>query len=99
MNPIFVLLGLQFIKDIINDDDKEKDMEAPKFFLASKGIVGGILAGLAGIAGIFGYVVAPDLATQGVEIWLAVGSLIGGVLSIWSRVKTQSPLWFVKKDK
>lgn len=58
-----------------------------KPWYASKTILGGIVALIAGAAGALGVVVSPedqDLIVQGV---LAIGSAVGGLLAIYGRIR------------
>jgi len=59
---------------------------------ASKTVWGGIVALLAGIAGIFGYAV--DLDTQNEIAALAVAAIgsVGGLVSIYGRVKAEKKI-------
>jgi hypothetical protein len=57
-----------------------------KSILASKGVWGGAIAFLAGVAGLFGFTVAPvDVAgiTANID---AIIVAVGGLLAIWGRV-------------
>lgn len=58
-----------------------------KPWYASKTILGGMIALVAGAAGAFGIAISPEdqeMITQGV---LAVGSAIGGLLAIYGRIR------------
>jgi|AntDeeMinimDraft_5_1070356.scaffolds.fasta_scaffold58116_2 hypothetical protein len=61
-------------------------MYQDKPWYKSKTIWGGIVALLAGIAGIFGYGIStPDQVTL-TEGFLAVGSAVGGVIAVYGRI-------------
>lgn len=62
-------------------------MDETKSIFASKGFWGGVMALLAGIGGIFGYVLAPDDQAALVEIITAVIASVGGVTAIWGRFR------------
>lgn len=61
-------------------------MEEFKGLFASRTVWGGILALLAGLAGLFGYTVtAEDTATL-TELLASVGSAVGGIVAIYGRI-------------
>lgn len=62
-------------------------MEDFKGLFASKTVWGGIIALLAGIAGMFGYAISPEDATTVVDLLAGVGSAIGGLIAIYGRIK------------
>lgn len=59
---------------------------------ASKTFWGGIVAVLAGAAGMIGYVVGPDDQAQLVEIATAAASAVGGVAAIAGRIMATKPI-------
>ena len=61
-------------------------MEQSKPWYKSKTVWGGIVALLAGIAGIFGYSVGEEAQATVVESLLAVGSAVGGLIAVYGRV-------------
>lgn len=56
----------------------------------SKAVWGGIVSSLAGLAGVFGFVVDADAQAQITNLCLAVGSAVGGLLAIYGRVRASS---------
>lgn len=58
-----------------------------KGLLASKAVWGGIIALVAGIAGIFGYTLDAGAQEQLSAAIVSVASAIGGILAIYGRVK------------
>ncbi|MEJ1158013.1 hypothetical protein [Prosthecomicrobium sp. N25] len=69
-------------------------MEQTKTLLASRTVWGAAIAVLAAVAGLFGYVVAPDdqaraadLAGEILGLWDRLAVVAGGALAIWGRVK------------
>ena len=66
---------------------EEKTMYDEKLWWQSKGVWGGLVAALAGVAGLAGYVVDADSQAAIVEILLLVSGSVGGVLATVGRVK------------
>jgi hypothetical protein len=69
-------------------------MDQTKSAVASTGVLGGVVALVAGVAGFFGYVLSPEdtaaVAGQAESIYNAVVGVtaaIGGLLAVWGRVK------------
>lgn len=69
-------------------------MEDQKAWYASTGIWGGLVALIAGLAGLLGYTISPadqqalaDSIQQMVALATSVGATIGGILAIWGRVR------------
>ena len=58
-----------------------------KTWWQSKTVWGGLIALLAGIAGIFGYTLHPEDQNLIVEAGTSVVALVGGVIAVWGRVK------------
>lgn len=58
-----------------------------KSLLASRAVWGGVIAILAGVAGVAGYAVSPDDQAQLVEIAAAVASALGGAAAVYGRVR------------
>lgn len=64
-------------------------MQNSKPWYASKGVWGGIVALLAGIAAMLGYTIGPDEQATLVNALIGVGGSIGGVLAVYGRVKAK----------
>ncbi len=62
-------------------------MHETKSPLASAGIWGGLVATGAGIAGIWGYQVTPEMQGEIVMLLNSLAAVIGGVIAIWGRYK------------
>ena len=62
-------------------------MDESKAWYASKTVWGGIVAVGAGVAGVFGFTVAPADQEQIVLAATGIAGIIGGLISIWGRVK------------
>jgi hypothetical protein len=62
-------------------------VEEVKSALASKAVWGGIIAVAAGLLGLWGYKVAPEDQARIVELAMAIGASVGGVLAIYGRVR------------
>ena len=62
-------------------------MEDVKGMFQSKAIWGGIIAVLAGIAGLFGVQIDPSLQAEIATQAIAAVSVIGGALAIYGRLK------------
>lgn len=62
-------------------------MEDIKGAFASRAVWGGIVAVLAGIAGIFGYTIDPALQGEIATQALGIAAAVGGVIAIWGRLK------------
>jgi uncharacterized membrane protein HdeD (DUF308 family) len=62
-------------------------MDDYKSLLASKTVWGGILALLAGVAGIFGYTVSPVDQAQAIDSVSGIVAAFGGILAIYGRIK------------
>ena len=58
-----------------------------KSWWASKTVWGGLLALVAGVAGVFGYQLLPADQSALVEIGAAIASSVGGAIAIWGRVR------------
>ena len=61
--------------------------QALKHWYLSKTIIGGILALLAGIAGLFGYALDAETQRSLVELIYSLSSTIGGIVAIVGRIK------------
>ena len=61
--------------------------QAPKHWYLSKTIIGGILALLAGISGLFGYALDAETQRSLVELVYSLSSTIGGIVAIIGRIK------------
>ncbi|MCA1944549.1 MAG: hypothetical protein LDL30_04580 [Desulfovibrio sp.] len=59
---------------------------------ASRTFWGGVIAILAGAAGMIGYAVGPDDQAQLVEIVTAAASAVGGVAAIAGRIMATKPI-------
>lgn len=62
-------------------------MDGSKAWYTSKTVWGGIVAVGAGVAGVFGFTVAPADQEQIVLAATGIAGIIGGLISIWGRVK------------
>lgn len=58
-----------------------------KPWYASKTIIGGIIALIAGAAGALGVAISPEDQEMIIQGVLAVGSAIGGLLAIYGRIR------------
>jgi hypothetical protein len=63
------------------------DLLDTKSALRSRAVWGGLVAGLSGVAGLFGVVIDPGTQHALVEIALAGGALVGGVVAVWGRLR------------
>lgn len=70
----------QWVTDM-EHDDYSKD------WWKSKGVIGGVVAAVCGIAGLFGVVVAPEDAEIIVTSVTAIGGAIGGIIAAVGRIK------------
>lgn len=61
--------------------------EETKYFLTSKGVWGGIIAVVAGIAGLLGYVVSPEDQASLEALVAGIVSAVGGIVAIYGRIK------------
>ncbi|MFN3662351.1 hypothetical protein [Yoonia sp.] len=61
--------------------------DAPKHALKSKAVWGGVVAVGGGVAGLFGYSMAPEDAVQLPILLASIASSVGGVLAIFGRIK------------
>lgn len=75
------------------------ELNSTKGALASVGVWGGIIAVLAGGAGIFGYTVSAEdvtaLSEYAQQIYLlvtGVGGMIGGLAAIWGRIRASKKI-------
>ena len=62
-------------------------MDETKSWYMSKTVWGGLIAVAAGAAGAFGYTIAPDDQAQIVDAVVVVATVVGGLLSVFGRVK------------
>lgn len=58
-----------------------------KGLLASKAVWGGIIAVLAGAAGIFGYTVSPEDVESVTTLVTGIGAAVGGLLAVYGRIR------------
>lgn len=63
------------------------DKYETKTLFASKTVWGGIVALLAGIAGIFGYSIQTEDQIAAIEVGTALASAVGGGIAIYGRIK------------
>ncbi len=68
--------------------------EFTKPWWKSKGVIGGLVAVIAGLAGLFGVDVDQPVLT---DIILQVGAAIGGVLAVIGRIKAEKPVHLGKE--
>lgn len=61
-------------------------MDEVKSIFASKTVWGGIVALLAGVAGIFGYAIDTTLQTDLVNYITGIAATIGGAVAIYGRI-------------
>lgn len=67
--------------------DKTEGDYGTKPALQSTGVWGGIIAVLAGVAGLFGYSISEaDQATL-TQVIASAGATLGGVIAIWGRIR------------
>ena len=78
-------------------------MDQTKAWYASTTIWGGVVAAVAGMAGIFGYSITPadqaalsDSIGQVVALVTSVSALGGGLLAIWGRVRASKTITTAK---
>lgn len=74
-------------------------MEETKPWYLSRGVLGGAVSAVAGAAQLAGYTVTPadqaalvDGATQLGQLAFGVGSLVGGLVAIWGRIKASKAI-------
>lgn len=74
-------------------------MEDTKSWSESAGIWGGIVAVIAGVAGVFGYTITPadqaalaNSIAQVVTLVSSIAALGGGLLAIWGRVRASKTI-------
>lgn len=60
-----------------------------KLWYQSRAVIGGLVAALAGIAALFGVDIDQPVLT---DLFLSLGSLIGGALAVWGRVRAEPPV-------
>lgn len=63
-----------------------------KPWYASKTIWGGLVALLAGLAGVFGYGVSAEAQTTLTESLVGIGASIGGLIAVYGRVTAKSAI-------
>lgn len=73
--------------DNIKDAVEAAISEAQKPWYQSRGVIGSIIAIVAGVAGSFGYGIPVEVQGQAVDVIAAGGALIGGALALWGRLK------------
>ena len=61
--------------------------ENNKSWWASKTVWGGLLALVAGVAGVFGYQLLPEDQAALIDGGAALAASLGGVIAIWGRVR------------
>ena len=61
-------------------------MNSSKAWYTSKSVIGGLVAVLAGAAGLLGYQVAEADQAQIVDAVIAVSSVVGGLIAVYGRV-------------
>ncbi|MBG0809868.1 hypothetical protein IY145_10805 [Methylosinus sp. H3A] len=78
-------------------------MEETKPWYLSRGVVGGAVSAVAGAAQLAGYTLTPadqaaliDGATQAYQLVFGVGSLVGGLIAIWGRIKASKAIGSTK---
>ena len=59
---------------------------------ASKGVWGGIIAAVAGVAGLFGVQVLPEDQAVLADVVTAVVGSLGGALAVWGRIRASQRL-------
>jgi len=67
-------------------------MEGTEPWYASKGVWGGLIAVVAGIAGVFGYTLDVPLQTEMISIITAVVASAGGILAIIGRIRASKKI-------
>ena len=67
-------------------------MEDNKSWWMSKTVWGGIIALIAGAAGVFGYTLLPEDQAALVDGGAALAASIGGVIAIWGRVRASKQI-------
>lgn len=75
------------------------DMDQTKKWFESAGVWGGIVAAIAGGAGLLGYTITPEdqaqiasTASKVAELVVSFGALGGGILSIFGRVRASKSI-------
>jgi hypothetical protein len=67
-------------------------MEEVKPWYLSKGVIGGAVAVVASIAGLFHYSIAPDDQAQLVELITGIATLLGGGVAIIGRIQASKKI-------
>lgn len=70
----------------------EKTPDAEKPWYESKTIIGAVVAVGSGLAAAFGIVLAPEDQSAIVDVVVALGASVGGLLAIYGRVKAKTTL-------
>ena len=65
---------------------------APKPWWASRGVVGGLVAAGAGIAGLFGYALSPAETAAIGELVLALTAAVAGLVAAIGRARASRPI-------
>ena len=63
-----------------------------KAWYESKSVWGGLLAVVAGIAGVFGYAVSPEDQAVLAEAAVSIVSVAGGLLAVFGRIKASKAI-------
>lgn len=68
------------------------EQEENKKWYLSKGVWGGLVAALAGLAGLFGYAVSPDDQVALADAIPSAISAVGGLIAVLGRIKANKKI-------
>ena len=62
-------------------------MDQTEKWYQSRGVWGGLIAVVAGIAALFGLTISAEVQVEVVDLLIALGPVIGGALALYGRLK------------
>lgn len=62
-------------------------MNESKSLFASKGVMGGVVAALAGVVGVFGYTITPEDQAALITLIPSIVAIVGGIVAMYGRIK------------
>jgi uncharacterized membrane protein HdeD (DUF308 family) len=68
------------------------DNNEVKPWYASKAVIGGAVAVVAGVVGLFGYSVNPEDSAAVTEALVGLGAVVGGLLAVVGRIKASKKI-------